>query len=83
MLTDNQLKNSKATATENGSGGGTLANGENSLNQRAMYDESYDSKDLELEGQYESDEDMQGIPAGLAMTSHMMNENILLSFFPP
>lgn len=49
-------------------------------------DESYESKDLELEDIYESDEggneNKLGIPANLAMTSHQMNENILLSFFP-
>lgn len=36
-----------------------------------------------MEDIYESEEgQLLGIPAGLAMTSHMMNENILISFFP-
>jgi hypothetical protein len=80
MMVDNQFKNSKAT--ENGSTG--QQNGDTSYNQKMMYhEESYESKDLDVDDIYESDENQQGIPANLAMTSHMMNENILLSFFPP
>ncbi len=36
-----------------------------------------------MEDIYESEEgQLLGIPAGLAMASHMMNDNILMSFFP-
>ena len=57
-----------------------------SANNRLFNEESYESKDiskdLELEDIYESEEGLLGIPAGIALTSHMMNDNILISFFP-
>jgi|LauGreDrversion4_2_1035121.scaffolds.fasta_scaffold533506_1 hypothetical protein len=49
---------------------------------RHINEESYESKDFEVENFYESESGPVGIPAGIAMTSHMMNDNILLSFFP-
>ena len=59
---------------------------ERSASNRVFNEESYESKDiskdLELEDIYESEEGLLGIPAGIALTSHMMNDNILISFFP-
>ena len=49
-----------------------------------LNEDSYESKDLELEDIYESDEGQghqRGIPANLVYTSHQINENIL-SLFP-
>ena len=59
---------------------------EGSANNRLFNEESYESKDIlkdiEMEDIYESEEGLLGIPAGIALTSHMMNDNILISFFP-
>ena len=82
FLGEGTLKNSRVTEH--------VASGhlENSCHNRTHldnHDESYESKDLELEDIYESDQEgaqQRGIPANLAMTSHQMNENIILSFFP-
>lgn len=95
MFTDNVFKNSKITDRDSvnneGQSNHHRIGGTNGGNNPYV-DESYESKDLEFEDNfYESDgggvggcglQDYQGIPAGLAMTSHMMNENILLNFFP-
>lgn len=59
---------------------------EGSANNRLFNEESYESKDIskdiEMEDIYESEEGLLGIPAEIALTSHMMNDNILISFFP-
>jgi hypothetical protein len=69
---ENVMKGSKATDSQH----------EGSNNHKLFNEESYESKDVEIEDIYESEEGLLGIPAGIALTSHMMNENILISFFP-
>lgn len=45
-------------------------------------EESYESKDIEIEDIYESEDCQMGIPQGVAIQNHLINENILWSFFP-
>jgi hypothetical protein len=79
MMEKEILKKSKITDYELISAHNQI---ENLSGFKLLNDESYESKDLELENFYESESGPVGIPAGIAMTSHMMNDNILLSFFP-
>ena len=69
---ENVMRGSKVTDSQK----------DGSIQKNVFNEESYESKDVEIEDIYESEEAMLGIPAGIALTSHMMNDNILISFFP-
>ncbi|TNV86947.1 hypothetical protein FGO68_gene10164 [Halteria grandinella] len=82
LVGEGTLKNSRVTEAV---ASGHLEHSGHNRGHFDGHDESYESKDLELEDIYESDQEgaqQRGIPANLAMTSHQMNENIILSFFP-
>jgi len=52
------------------------------VSHKPFNEDSYESKDIDIEDIYESETGQLGIPANLALTSHMLNDNILISFFP-
>ncbi len=80
FITENMFKQSKAT--EGSIINENSPNNNSNLRQTPFNEESYESKEIELEDIYESEDGQLGIPAGVAISNHLFNENILWSFFP-